>query len=201
MRFRKKPVEVEAVQFTGENGDEIVAWCSKNNKTVIPVEYFGRTCILIHTIEGEMNASPGDWIIRGIKGEFYPCKPDIFEMTYEPVTCKLCEGTGKTITEGLPYGNGKEIDCPMCEGSGVIGTYPNGKCEEPEDVECPTCKKQKTYFCTECGKVVETLYFQAMPGLHTGLVCLDCLNSKRKDNNMEPFEPSCIGTGKVKKEE
>ena len=49
----------------------------------------GHPQLLIHTLEGVMRANFGDWIIRGVKGEFYPCKPEIFEATYEPVSCAL----------------------------------------------------------------------------------------------------------------
>lgn len=78
-KFRKKPVVIEAVQWTGSNGNEIVRFI-----TGLPdAEAFDET---IKTLEGEMHASVGDWIIKGVKGEFYPCKPDIFEATYEPAT-------------------------------------------------------------------------------------------------------------------
>ncbi len=86
-KYRKKPVVIEAIQFTGHNGTEIEAWMIGHGG----LEQFGVTvrngnlCPVIHTLEGMMETSPGDWIIRGIKGEFYPCKPDIFEATYEPV--------------------------------------------------------------------------------------------------------------------
>lgn len=83
MKFRKKPVVIEAIQFpyTGELTKEVG-------------DFIGRDwdvgdifCFLpIKTIGGELvDAEPGDWIIRGIKGELYPCKSDIFEATYEPV--------------------------------------------------------------------------------------------------------------------
>jgi hypothetical protein len=76
MKFRKKPVEIEAVQYTGENLNEILQFVGRL-KT-------GPGC-RIETLEGTMEASPGDWIIKGVKGEFYPCKPEIFLATYEPV--------------------------------------------------------------------------------------------------------------------
>jgi hypothetical protein len=80
--FRKKPVVIEAVQFTGDVGaPEIVALdvgCSHD-------AVLGVDVLLIHTLEGVHQANPGDWVIRGVKGELYPCKPDIFEMTYETV--------------------------------------------------------------------------------------------------------------------
>ena len=72
MKFRKKPVVIEATQWF-EMGDH-------------PAVQDGLTTIqpVIKTLEGYMYVSPGDWIITGVKGEHYPCKPDIFEMTYEP---------------------------------------------------------------------------------------------------------------------
>lgn len=77
-KFRKKPVVIEAVQWKGNNVDEISAFASSNASVK------GNT-VIIGTLEGNMNASVNDWIIKGVNGEFYPCKPDIFEKTYEPV--------------------------------------------------------------------------------------------------------------------
>lgn len=77
-KFIKKPVVIEAVQWTGKNVDEISAFASEKASVQ------GNT-ILIYTLEGTMKADVGDWIIKGVNGEFYPCKPDIFEKTYEPV--------------------------------------------------------------------------------------------------------------------
>ena len=74
MKFRKKPVIIEAVQF---NGTSIEA--KKLNLT------FDSGRWTIKTLEGFLFVSNGDWIITGVKGERYPCKPDIFEMTYEPM--------------------------------------------------------------------------------------------------------------------
>jgi hypothetical protein len=82
MKFRKKPVVIEAVQISHENDDAILVFMQDTN---CPFEVVGDHEIVIHTLEGDMTASPGDWIIRGVKGEFYPCKPDIFEATYEKV--------------------------------------------------------------------------------------------------------------------
>lgn len=79
MKFRKKPVVIEAKQFFGDpNLQECLDWIGGNCGG-------DDTRIVIQTLEGDMTASKGDWIIRGVKGEFYPCKPDIFEATYEPV--------------------------------------------------------------------------------------------------------------------
>lgn len=84
MKYRKKPVVVEARQITIENAKELAAWCGgRCEYWMINPPKFG--CIHINTLEGEMYAKPCDWIIKGIAGEFYPCKPDIFEKTYEIV--------------------------------------------------------------------------------------------------------------------
>lgn len=84
--FRKKSVIIEAVQFkeidAGEdiNLDEVGYFLKDTDSS-----YNGSDTIIIHTLEGDMQAKIGDWIIKGIKGEFYPCKSDIFEETYEEV--------------------------------------------------------------------------------------------------------------------
>lgn len=84
--FRKKPVVIEAEQLTAEkcrNNDGLSTPFKVGNRTLY-VSYFADYA-LIGTLEGEMRAEIGDWIITGIKGEKYPCKPDIFEATYELV--------------------------------------------------------------------------------------------------------------------
>ena len=84
MKFRKKPVVIEARQLTDnamwdvyhwidDNGGRVKEWCWDADERYIKIE----------TLEGDHKAQEGDWIIKGVKGEFYPCKPDIFEMTYE----------------------------------------------------------------------------------------------------------------------
>ncbi len=80
-RYRKKPVEIEAVRFDGTNGPEIAQWAGGDYVDTAS-EY---SSVRVETLEGSMFAAVGDYIIRGVKGEYYPCKPDIFEMTYEPV--------------------------------------------------------------------------------------------------------------------
>jgi hypothetical protein len=77
-RFRKKPVVIDAVQFTGENHAEIVEF---STASISHSEQDGG--LTIETLEGTLTVSPGDWVVRGVKGEHYPCKPDIFEQTYE----------------------------------------------------------------------------------------------------------------------
>ena len=77
MKYRKKPVVVEAVQWNGNNYKEVIDFAE--NK--IWFDALGN--IWIATLEGDMVAKKGDYIIKGVQGEFYPCKPDIFEETYE----------------------------------------------------------------------------------------------------------------------
>lgn len=76
--YRKKPVVVEAVQWTGENRAEMCEFIDPEVFEIIP-----RVGLVIHTLEGDHHASPGDYIIKGVNGELYPCKPDIFAKTYE----------------------------------------------------------------------------------------------------------------------
>ena len=78
-KFRKKPVVIEAVQFIAANFDELEGFVGGDAE-------FREGELVIATLEGPLRAAPKDWIIKGIKGEFYPCKPDIFAATYEPVT-------------------------------------------------------------------------------------------------------------------
>lgn len=84
MRYRKKPIEVEAILFDGWNWQECYQFMS-DELLVFPMSLEKREYIEIKTLEGIMVASVGDYIIKGVKGEFYPCKPDIFEQTYEKV--------------------------------------------------------------------------------------------------------------------
>lgn len=87
-KFRKRPVVVDAVQWTGKNVEEIRTFT--NNKVHVRIEVEKNEPVVtnyltIPTMEGEMIASIGDCIVKGVEGEFYPCKPDIFVKTYEKV--------------------------------------------------------------------------------------------------------------------
>jgi len=93
-RYRKKPVEIEAMQWDGtaESFAELQQWGNLDTFVIESVatstgggdpRWFDR--LIVPTLEGQMRADKGDWIIRGVKGEFYPCKPDIFAATYEEV--------------------------------------------------------------------------------------------------------------------
>jgi len=81
-KYRKKPVVIEAIQWNEDNFDELFEFCGENcffnkNRT--------NKLLFIKTLEGNHLASVGDYIIKGVKGELYPCKPDIFEKTYDEV--------------------------------------------------------------------------------------------------------------------
>lgn len=81
-KYRKKPVVIEAIQWRGTNQTEILHFMGYTNAGT---NDDGTRFLLINTLEGIMTASQDDWIIKGVDGEFYPCKPDIFEKTYEEV--------------------------------------------------------------------------------------------------------------------
>lgn len=78
VKYRKKPVVIDAIHFNGILTNGITHFLAGNSFI-----YQEEKGITLPTLEGEMLVSPGDWIIRGVVGEVYPCKPDIFEMTYE----------------------------------------------------------------------------------------------------------------------
>lgn len=84
-RFRKKPVEIEAMEFTGYNGGEVRDWVGHSRATLWSDSKGAWGQIIIDTLEGPMTADIGDWIIKGVEGEFYPCKPSIFAKTYEEI--------------------------------------------------------------------------------------------------------------------
>ena len=107
-KFRKKPVVIEARQLSRESGPELAAWCGGGWCSL-----YGRgdrgediSHIAIKTLEGWMRAELGDWIIKGVAGEFYPCKPDIFAATYEAVSddgkAQRPEGSAEGVARSEP---------------------------------------------------------------------------------------------------
>lgn len=133
MKYRKKPVEIEAIKWNGSNVEEVINFC--NDKVIVYHEQLlnGVKCdsysVSILTLEGVMGVDVGDYIIKGIKGECYPCKPDIFEMTYEK-----CE---KKIDMEENY------TCELCFWDDV-----------DQDVQCEKCGR---YFCEDCGSYGERI--------------------------------------------
>ena len=93
-QFRKKPVVNDAVLWTGDNLFEVISFTDvvpdistniASQQWDVYQDLVAKDGLKIYTLEGNMLAEPGDWIIKGVKGEFYPCKPDIFALTYEAV--------------------------------------------------------------------------------------------------------------------
>lgn len=99
-RWRKKPVEIDAMRFDGTRAgrDALQEWSggAVRRSTINSLDFC--TDLGIETLEGTMRVDNGDWVIKGIKGEFYPCKPDIFDQTYDPVMrrcdCAACNCGG-----------------------------------------------------------------------------------------------------------
>lgn len=131
--YRKKPVVIEAYQWKEGDGLNLrgngwpqwlvsAARSGKDGEEQIVTKSFDGYAT-IKTLEGEMRADVGDWIIRGVKGELYPCKPDIFEATYEPADAALLEGTATlSIADG-----GKIIDLNAADFSDALMWLKEGK--------------------------------------------------------------------------
>ena len=126
MKARKKPVEIECVQWTGQNDKEILDFCGRENA------YFTRYVngnldgdvawnLYIRTLEGEHKALIGDYIIKGVHGEFYPCKYDIFHETYD-----ICDDDSAWLPVDDAY---DAYDCP----------------------NCPAMVQRPTNYCPRCG--------------------------------------------------
>lgn len=114
MKYRKKPVVIEAMHYTVENCRALHEWAGWEHSD------HDEDCengIVVETLEGTMRADLGDWIIRGVKGEFYPCKPDVFEATYEPVELGMDPEppAGRRLAEALreirDHGKTDEFPC------------------------------------------------------------------------------------------
>lgn len=84
-KFRKLPVVIEARQLTTDNGHFLINWMLDSDPSCATIFNDDLVTLNIQTLGGWHKADIGDWIIKGVKGEFYPCKPDIFEATYEEV--------------------------------------------------------------------------------------------------------------------
>lgn len=114
-QFTKKPVTISAIQWTGENLPAVIeftgkhprwgGWFADMDEYVAHVRGDGNR-FKIYTLEGVMDALPGDWIIRGVQGEHYPCKPDIFAATYEPAEL---QERRKAEAPGYP----ETLPCPV----------------------------------------------------------------------------------------
>lgn len=88
LQFRKKPVVIEAIQVVEENKAALLELAASSDNRVsvgLMLDDGALAFVQIATLEGTMYGTPGDWIIKGVAGELYPCKPEIFAATYEPV--------------------------------------------------------------------------------------------------------------------
>jgi hypothetical protein len=108
MKFRKKPVVIDAMQWTGENLLDIIRFTGLNSsashfKWDEYAELVRNEGLKIFTLEGKMSANIGDWIIKGVKGEFYPCKEDIFNMTYELANPDLVTTAEELLFKEMMY--------------------------------------------------------------------------------------------------
>lgn len=117
-RYRKKPVVIDAMQFDGGNYPEIVSWIDETRDRVTHA-YGQGADLYIETLEGTMHVSKGDFVIKGVQGEFYPCKPDIFEATYEEA--ELPPAAAKVFIRPAKL-SGWKWEC-VCWTSGVERTW------------------------------------------------------------------------------
>ena len=110
-RFTKKPVTIEAIQWTGKNLREVITFTDgPSDNTEAYADMVARDGLKIYTLEGNLLANVGDWIIRGVKGEYYPCKPDIFEATYSPEVAPLTSDMRELIYQSLRVNNATRRD-------------------------------------------------------------------------------------------
>lgn len=119
-KYRKKPVVIEAMQFL-DNTDRLCELSEFMGQVRVSYEDRENPKLLIETLEGEMAASVGDYIIKGVNGEFYPCKPDIFEKTYDQVGViedemliggRFCAGMSHHLnTQKITK---DALECPVC---------------------------------------------------------------------------------------
>lgn len=128
MRYRKKPVEIEAIKWNGANIEECKQFTHDKAEYIYhDAAYKAGVAppsieIIIHTLEGDMRVSVGDYIIKGVDGELYPCKPDIFQKTYEEVVepivtaNDLLKASEHLATLGLLEEVMKEAACDKWEG-------------------------------------------------------------------------------------
>lgn len=113
MKYKKKPVVIEAIKWNGDKISEVTDWISKALDKGVIMRFGNEVKIL--TLEGIMTASSGDYIIKGINGEIYPCKPDIFDKTYDIV---------KEDTDSICFGDAIEV---LKQGGAIRRKGWNGK--------------------------------------------------------------------------
>lgn len=142
MKFRKLPVVIEAVKWTGANVDEVATFFGTPSAIVAAClsEVLNERRLPIVTLEGVVMASPGDWIIRGIKGEYYPCKPDVFERTYEAAEEKtpasawnspgVAVSTARVVVRNAGHASGRNIETALTFLLTRIGSWTNSRWDQ-----------------------------------------------------------------------
>ena len=155
-KFRKKPVVIEAIQWTGENVAEVAEFLGLSVRP-FRIDTVNGT-VEISTLEGTMTASKYDYIIKGVQGEFYPCKPDIFEQTYETVSADEFI-TEVNITELLKVAEASEKQYDqVVKQNRDLQTQLNAYKKELTDIkteienDCEACKEEhgEDCNCDEC---------------------------------------------------
>ena len=127
-KFVKKPVVIEAIQYDGANITEIETFVGEKLPTIMASDVDTR--LVLPTLEGDMKVSKGDYVIKGIKGEFYPCKPDIFKSTYNEVENNngiLSEGE-KRVRTNFNVSSSKSVDEAkqlLAKAINLLATYQN----------------------------------------------------------------------------
>lgn len=125
MKYRKKPVVIDAIQFDGTPGGAVALFEKFDipGAKFVPWGNLERGDLSIPTLEGTMMAGRGDWIIRGTQGEFYPCKPKAFADTFEPAEDyveNLCEACHEA--EGVQHTSNGPVICELCRSVGFTGS-------------------------------------------------------------------------------
>ncbi len=131
-KYKKKPVVVEAIQYTGDNVDAIVAFAGENCK-------WGNRIIIPDPLRGSLKAEPGDYIIKGVNGEFYPCAPEVFGATYEIADEPAIEPSGMNFGQAIhALKLGEKVAREGWNGKGMFlfllpaGTIPKAAIHDPK---------------------------------------------------------------------
>lgn len=127
-KYTKKPVTIEAMQLTKENVQEVLTWCNSHGIIASSEELSDELIgVSIRTLEGTMLANINDYIIKGVKGEFYPCKPDIFKATYNEATDKRWDAETAIELLEMLENNDKVLNMKMNLSEGCIEFLYNGE--------------------------------------------------------------------------
>lgn len=127
-KYTKKPVTIEAMQLTKENVQEVLTWCNSHSIIASSEELSDELIgVSIRTLEGTMLANINDYIIKGVQGEFYPCKPDIFKATYNEATDKRWDAETAIELLEMLENNDKVLNMKMNLSEGCIEFLYNGE--------------------------------------------------------------------------